>query len=59
MVSVHKERKFCGIDIHVENVSHADINIQNVKQGNIDDKRCIVTKDISPLEAFVTTLTAY
>ena len=60
MVSVYKERKFCGIDLYAENVSQANKNIQNVNEGkmslNIDDKkRYTPTNEISALEAFVTT----
>ena len=62
MVSVYKEREFCGIDLYAENVSQANKNIQNVKEGKIslniyDQKRYTANNEISTLEAFVTTKT--
>jgi len=53
MVSVHKEREFCGIDLYAENVSQANKNIQSIKEGkislNIDDQqRRTATDEIIP-----------
>jgi DNA modification methylase len=58
MVSEYKNRKFRGIDLYAENVSQANKNIQDVKEGkislNVDDyKRHVSSNDIRPLEAFV------
>jgi DNA modification methylase len=62
MVSVSEKREFHGIDLYAENVSKANKNIQDVKEGkisvNIDDQvKPVTVNDISPLEAFISTQT--